>query len=358
MPIDVAIIGAGQVVNDLHLPVWGKVRSAKVKAICDVNVDAARSTAKRWNVPAYYGSIEELFSKEQVQVVDICTPPATHLPLTVQAIEAGYHVIFEKPMTMDLEQSRRLMEAYKKRVNKDIKVGAIYSWLFWPKMRRFLDRIKSGEIGDPIFTEYCSYATENDPMIADPNHWCHSLPAGRYGEGIIHPIYLLNSLMGPMEIDTVRIDKKGKRSWITYDNLLVIFKTSRGFVTLYDTYNSTIEDTYFTLTVTGTKGQLKFDLYDMSITSRLQDCNGVWNRGKLAAGEIIELCSSLGGNITDQIIPGRLKTAHEIYFNLFIESVINNTTPPLTLEKANEGHEIYLKLIETLENIQPWRPKK
>ncbi len=358
MSIDVAIIGAGQVVNDLHLPVWGKVRSARVRAICDISAEAARATADRWNVPSYYNNIEELFSREQVQVVDICTPPATHLPLTVQAMEAGYNVIFEKPMTMTLEESRKLMSAYAGRTNKDLKVGVIYSWLFWPKMRKLLKRVSSGEIGDIIHAEFCSYATQNDPMIADPHHWCHSLPAGRYGEGIIHPIYLLAYLIGPMEIDTVRIDKKGNSPWITYDDLFVTFKTKNGVVSIYDTYNSEMDGSFFTLTLTGTKGQLKFDEYNMSVTSRSLRPAGAWNKGKGAIGEIVQLGDSLVGNVMDQIVPGRLKTAHEIYFNLFIESVLQNSGPPLALEKANEGHEIFLKLLDTLESMQPWRPKQ
>ncbi len=357
MTIDIAIIGAGQVVNDLHLPVWGKVRSAKVKAICDISGDAAKATADRWNIPHYYTSLEELLNNEQVQVVDVCTPPATHLPLTVQAMEAGYHVIFEKPMTMTLDESRQLMKAYSERKNKDLKVGVIYSWLFWPKMRNLLDRLNAGAIGEVVHAEFCSYATQNDPMIADPKHWCHSLPGGRYGEGIIHPIYLLTYIMGPMEIDTVRIDKRGNKSWITYDDLLITFKTKTGFVTLYDTYNSELEDSYFTLTVTGTRGQLKFDEYNMAVTSRVYPCKGAWNKGKAAVGEISQLACSLNGNVFSQVIPGRLKTAHEVYFNLFIESVEKNTSPPLALEKACEGHEIFLNLLNTLESVQPWRTK-
>jgi predicted dehydrogenase len=62
--ITVAIVGAGNVANSMHLPSWAKISEAKVVAVCDVNKENAERTAKRWKIPKVYTDFDELLEKE------------------------------------------------------------------------------------------------------------------------------------------------------------------------------------------------------------------------------------------------------------------------------------------------------
>jgi predicted dehydrogenase len=131
--ITVAIVGAGNVANSMHLPSWAKIPEAKVVAVCDVNKEIAEWTAKRWTIPKVYTDFDELLEKERgaIAVIDICTPPSTHAPLSVKAMEAGFHVLLEKPMAMSLEESERILKEYQRRKD-EVRLCIIHNYLFSP----------------------------------------------------------------------------------------------------------------------------------------------------------------------------------------------------------------------------------
>ncbi len=351
---EVAIVGAGQVVNDEHLPAWKQVGSAKVIAVCDINEDTARSTAARWKVPRYYTQFDELLKHEKPFIVDICTPPATHLALTIQALEAGCNVILEKPMVMSLDDNEKILKAYKERKDKSLEIGVIYSQLFKPQISKLLTKVKAGEIGDVIQVEYKAFDTQDELMMADPNHWCHSLPAGRYGEGLIHPIYILYRLLGNLEIKSIWVTKRGPHSWAAYDEVFITFEAGKSFATVYNSHNSP-QLNLPVMIVYGTKSQLKYEGYNLTLSTRRHATKGTINKAISVLDEVYQLLGTLSINFFKKMIPGRSKTKHEIYFNLFLESLVNNKELPLTLEEAYEANKIYLNVIGELEKLKPWK---
>jgi predicted dehydrogenase len=89
-----------------HLPSWTKIPEAKVVAVCDVNKENAEKTAKKWKIPKVYTDFDELLEKERgaIAVIDICTPPSTHAPLSIKAMEASFQVLLENPMAMKVRR--------------------------------------------------------------------------------------------------------------------------------------------------------------------------------------------------------------------------------------------------------------
>jgi predicted dehydrogenase len=61
----VAIVGAGNVASNMHLPSWMKIPEAKVVAVCEVNKENAERTAKRWKIPKVYTDFDELLRKKE-----------------------------------------------------------------------------------------------------------------------------------------------------------------------------------------------------------------------------------------------------------------------------------------------------
>jgi len=173
--ITVAIVGAGNVANSMHLPSWAKISEAKVVAVCDVNKEYAERTAKKWKIPRAYTDFDELLEKERgaIAVIDICTPPSTHAPLSVKAMEAGFHVLLEKPMAMSLEESERILKEYQRRKN-EVRLCIIHNYLFSPSMLKIKSALEKNKV-DVLGVDIRMLHTPQDEMISDRNHWTHSL---------------------------------------------------------------------------------------------------------------------------------------------------------------------------------------
>src|SRR5215831_14289912 len=81
----------------------------QVVAVADMNAQSARLLAQAYRAHAF-ASVDELLKQSPVDVVHICTPLATHVELTMQALEAGAHIIIEKPLTSDAETTAQLSQ--------------------------------------------------------------------------------------------------------------------------------------------------------------------------------------------------------------------------------------------------------
>ena len=351
MSIKVAIVGAGEVVKNVHLPSWREMRDVDVAAICDINEDAARSVASCWKIPRYYAQFEELLDCEKPFLVDICTPPTTHPALVVQALEAGCNILLEKPLAVTIEESDQIIRAYRQRKDKRLKLGVIHNFLFCPPILNMYAKVKRGEIGDIIGVEIKAFSTQNDPLLSDPEHWCHSLPGGRYGEGLIHLVYLLYHFLGALEIRSLWVAKRGSYPWVDYDELFITFSAGGRFGSIYNSFNSPVDNAPV-ITIYGTKSQLEFESYDWTILTRRSVSNGAFNKAMNILHEIYQLSRSLGINTFNKTIAGRTKTGHSIYFPLFIDSIVNGKELPLDPEEAYEANRVFLEVISELEKAR------
>jgi len=124
----IGIVGCGEIAP-LHISSILKIKNAELVAVCDFNEDLARRTARRFNINRYYTDLSELLLKGHVDVVHLITPPQTHLALSTQAMEAGCHVLVEKPMALNLDEANRMIEAA--RINS-VRLCVVHNMLFVP----------------------------------------------------------------------------------------------------------------------------------------------------------------------------------------------------------------------------------
>src|ERR1035441_7971217 len=98
------IVGAGLIAQKKHIPAFLRAKNrADLVAICDLNVAAAKTAATRFGIPRTYGDVSEMLSQEKPDLVDICTPPQTHVRLAVEACRHKCHLLIEKPMALSVE---------------------------------------------------------------------------------------------------------------------------------------------------------------------------------------------------------------------------------------------------------------
>lgn len=97
--VGIGVVGAG-FVADLHAEAFARVAGHDVRIVAVAAPPTRRAAfAQRHQIPRVYDDLEQLLADDDVQVIDICTPPSLHVDMVIRALEAGKHVICEKPLT-------------------------------------------------------------------------------------------------------------------------------------------------------------------------------------------------------------------------------------------------------------------
>jgi len=110
--VGVGVIGVG--IGHAHLSGYAQCPEVDIVAVCDVNDARARRVATEFNVPNVYTDYEEMLKRDDIDAVSVCTPNYLHAPQTIAALEAGKHVICEKPLAMTPEEGEAMVAAAKK----------------------------------------------------------------------------------------------------------------------------------------------------------------------------------------------------------------------------------------------------
>lgn len=109
----IGIIGVGGIAQGRHIPAFLQLNEVcEITALSDVNIERAKETAEKYNIPHVFEDYQDLFS--EVDAVCICTPNKFHAEITIAALEAGVHVLCEKPMALSAEECEAMVAASKK----------------------------------------------------------------------------------------------------------------------------------------------------------------------------------------------------------------------------------------------------
>jgi predicted dehydrogenase len=161
--LSVAVLGAGRWAEYGHIPGWQRSPRSQVVAICDVVRERAEGLAKRFNIPEVTGDWQSLVARPGIDVIDIVTPSHTHLELAQAAIEAGKHVLCEKPVAYDFRITLRLAELAK-RMNLKTKLG--FTFRYSPGVQYAKSMIDDGFVGTPfIFNGYEQNSQWLNPQV-------------------------------------------------------------------------------------------------------------------------------------------------------------------------------------------------
>ncbi|NWG22697.1 MAG: Gfo/Idh/MocA family oxidoreductase [Chloroflexi bacterium] len=143
--INVGIVGAGNIARGRHLPCFKKHPNVRLVAISDVVADLAASAAQEYEIPGIYTDYRDMFEKEHLDAAIICTPNKFHAPASIAALEAGLHVLCEKPMALDPAEGRAMLDA----ANKAGKILSIaFHYRHMANVRAARRIVDSGELGD------------------------------------------------------------------------------------------------------------------------------------------------------------------------------------------------------------------
>ncbi|AIS52933.1 oxidoreductase domain-containing protein [Thermoanaerobacter kivui] len=90
------------------------IRRLEIVAISDPDIEAAKRLAEKYNIPHVYTDYEEMFEKEKLDLISVCTPNYLHAPISIKAMEKGIHVHCEKPITLNAKEAYEVIESKNK----------------------------------------------------------------------------------------------------------------------------------------------------------------------------------------------------------------------------------------------------
>lgn len=154
-PVRIGIIGAG-FARTTQIPGFRDCMGARIVAVASRNRERAADVAKEFHIENVANNWRELVARDDVDLVSVVTPPATHMEMTLAAIDHGKAVLCEKPMAMNAEEAKRMTEA----AQKAGVLALIDHELRFLKSRRMMrSMLTSGAIGA---VRHCNYVFRSD----------------------------------------------------------------------------------------------------------------------------------------------------------------------------------------------------
>jgi predicted dehydrogenase len=182
----VALVGAGRWARRAHLPAWQGVMGADLVAVADPDLPRAQALAARVGVPAY-PSLAAVLKEEKVDVVDVASATESHVLVAQSAIEAGCHVLCEKPIALSAGAAARLRDLAQRRGVVD---AVAFTFRHAPAVGRLRARLAAGSLGRIYhvqgFEQNSLYHDAHAPRTADWLRADRNVGAlGEYGSHLV-----------------------------------------------------------------------------------------------------------------------------------------------------------------------------
>jgi predicted dehydrogenase len=150
--LGIGVVGAGRWAGLAHLPGWARDERCRIVGICDREPERAAAAADQYGAAVVTGDYRVLLDREDIDVIDVVTRDSEHYPVNLAAVEAGKHVLSEKPVAHDHHDVRRIAELARA---KGLKTKVGFTFRYSPAVRYLKDMLARGDLGTPyIYNAY------------------------------------------------------------------------------------------------------------------------------------------------------------------------------------------------------------
>jgi len=341
--LNVGIVGCGMITKERHIPAYKRMKDkVKLKAVCDLDKELAKETARENNIPNVYEDSSKMYEEENLDFVDICVPPHIHAPVALDAINSGSHIIMEKPMATSVEDCDKMIKAAKK---NDVRLCTIHNARFHPAFREAKKKVENGEIGEFLGMRIFM-ATPKGHMMDMKDHWYHDLPGGVLGETGPHVAY--KSLEFLDEIVNVEVFAKNflGYEWAPHDEFRIELEGKNAMSSV--TLSYTTEYWAGKMELIGTEKTLFVDNEKMLINEHSLKDLDYKSLGKSAVSDLSQLSKDLISNSVGAIA-GEKKAGTDLVIEKFVESIHEGREPPVTAEEGKRAVEVVERIVENYE---------
>lgn len=144
----IAVIGAGWWSTTAHLPALQAHLDAELTALCDADEGRLRAAAERFAVPSVYTDVGEMLRQERLDGAIVAVYHAAHHEVARACLDAGLHLLIEKPMVLQAAHARELLD---RAATKGVEIIVGYPWHYTATARRARAIVRSGVLGPPQF---------------------------------------------------------------------------------------------------------------------------------------------------------------------------------------------------------------
>lgn len=257
-----AIIGAGAIARQ-HITCLNTLPGVELAAICDLSPATAEATAEHYGATAWFTDHKAMLETVKPDVVHVTTPPNSHFRLAMDSLEAGAHVIVEKPATATFAELETLVQragVANRHVVED------YNYVFNRATQEIVKRITTGEFGAVTHVEVLICLDILGPSgFADPNspHPALKLAGGAIADFLPHLASLAHCFVGPHKTAKT-VWTKRKASPLPYDEFRAVVDAERGTAALG--FSSSSQPDAFWLRVYGERMHASANLFETRLT--------------------------------------------------------------------------------------------
>lgn len=259
--LKIACIGAGYFAP-FHIEAWIRIPEASLVAICDMDSEKAQVMAHKFRIPYVYTDVNKMLSEMQPDVVDIITPPSSHLEICQLAADKKIHIICQKPLAPSLSEAKAIIEIAQ---NNDVRMVVHENFRFQPWYRKIKELLNQNAIGDQIHQLYFRMRTgdgwQSDAYL-NRQPYFRKMPRLLVYETGIHFIDTFRFLLGEIKTITGKLrrlnpDIKGE------DCAVLFFEFENGAFGVWDAnrFNESKEKntryTFGELLLEGDKGSIR-----------------------------------------------------------------------------------------------------
>jgi predicted dehydrogenase len=177
-PIKTAIFGTG-FVSRVHLDALRRLESVEIAGLAGTNIEWTRRLGAGFSIPAVTADYREILRDPAIDAVHICTPNALHFSMAREALEAGKHVVCEKPLTTTVEEGRELVAVA---AQKGLRNCVCHNLRFYPMVQQLRRMIDAGELGEILSVQG---AYSQDWLLYDTDwNWRIDYSAGGPSRGM------------------------------------------------------------------------------------------------------------------------------------------------------------------------------
>jgi len=190
--IRVGIVGTGGIARSCHIPGWQENKDVEIVAVCDINKKRASAAAQEFNITNAFKDFRKLVCMKEIDIVDVCTPNMVHTPAVIAALNAGKHVICEKPLAVTTAEVKKMGLTAKKKRRKLMTAQHQRFTGTAVSAKKFVD---SGQLGEVYHAR--TYALRRDLLPTAPGFIDKRLSGGGPCMDIgVHALDLCMYLMG------------------------------------------------------------------------------------------------------------------------------------------------------------------
>lgn len=333
--LKVAVIGCGSIAKHRHLPEYHLHNEVEIVAVCDIVAERAEAMAAQYGARAFT-DYKEAINLDEVDAVSVCLPNYLHAPVSIAALNAGKHVLCEKPMATSKEEAEAMIAAAKANGKK---LMIAHNQRFVASHRKAKEILESGKLGKVYsFKTTFGHPGPESWSVDGAGSWFFNKEKafiGAMGDLGVHKADLMRYLLGEFSEVGSFIETNAKQNTEVEDNAVCILRTESGIIGTLTASWAYVSGGDNSTVIYGEKGTLRLEADPVySLIEEYRDGSVVNHKlDRIQTNEE-------GGQSTSQVI------------NHFVESILENKEPLITGEEGMKSLDIILAALESQETKQ------